>query len=214
MRPIMGFLLAGGLMLGLLPAARGQSSPGEFGGYPPGGNTPQPSSGSGLSASYGTLPGGFPITSYYSSPSPLNQPTSFYGANYVLPQANPSSPTYFTPGTTSGQPTSNYGANYTLPLPGGQYPGIFTYGPTSGQPTSYYGANYNLQLPGGQLTYTRGPTNPALPGVNNYARSNAPTGFPGYTAGGVAPGPGRGVSGVGRAPVSVAPGGYFTPRLR
>jgi len=194
-------------MLDLASATRGQSSPGEFGGYPPAGNTPQSPSGADLSASYGTYPGGFPVTPYSNQPSSLNQPTSFYGANYVLPQAGGSSPLYYTYGTTSGQPTSYYGANYTLPLPGGQYPGTFTFGPTSGQPTSYYGANYYLSLPGGQFTYTRGPTGSSLPGVNSYTRSTSPTVVP-RTA------PGRVIYGTSRAPSSIAPGGYFTPRLR
>jgi len=194
MRPIIGYVLAGGLALGLVPAARGQSSPGEYGLFPQAGNTPQAASGTGLSASYGMLPGGFPVTSSYIQPGAPTQP-SYYGANYVLPQTNSSGPVYFTPGTTSGQPTSYYGANYTLSLPGGQYPGTFTYGPTSGQPISNYGANYYLSLPGGQFTYTRGPS---AAGVNGYTRASASTLVPGTMTGRVIPG-------ASRAPSSGAP---------
>jgi len=194
MHPIIGGLLASGLVLGLASAAYAQSSPGEYAGYPPAGNTIQPSpSGVNLSASYGTTPGGLPVTSY-------NQTNSFYGANYVLPRADASSPVYYSYGTTSGQPTSYYGANYVLPVPGGPYPGIFTFGPTSGQPTSYRGANYYVPLPGNQFTYTNGPSG---------SRSTAPAAVPrpATTPGGVASSPRR-------APTTIAPGGYFTPRLR
>jgi len=196
----MGWVLVGGLVLDLASGACAQSSPGEYGGYPPAGNTNQAFSGANLSASYGMYPGGLPVTSY-------NQPNTFYGANYVLPQADSSSPVYYSYGTTSGQPTSYYGANYVLPVPGGQSPGIFTFGPTSGQPTSYYGANYYLSLPGNQFTYTNGPTNTSLPGVNSYARSVAPVFVPRTM-------PGRVTSSTNRTPSTIAPGSYFTPRLR
>jgi len=206
---ISGYVPAVGFLLTLATAAYAQSSPGEYGGFPPAGNTNESPLGSNLSASYGMYPGGLPI-------NPGQQANSFYGANYVLPQADSSSPSYYTYGTRTGQGTSYYGANYVLPVPGGRSPGNFTYGPTSGQPTSYYGANYYLPLPGNQFTYTGGPagtpsqgsSNVPLPGVSRYTRPVSPgLVAPRTTAGRVAPG-------TNRAPSTVAPGGYFTPRLR
>jgi len=210
MRTITGCALAGGFLLVLASAARAQSSPGEYGGFPPAGNMNASPLGPNLSASYGMYPGGLPI-------NPNTTPNSFYGANYVLPQADSSSssnPAYFTYGT-SGQGTSYYGANYVLPVPGGQSPGNFTYGPTSGQPTTYYGANYYRALPGNQFTYTGSPAgasplrsnNTLLPGVSSYTRLVSPSVVPRNMAGSVAPG-------TNQAPSTIPPGAYFTPRLR
>jgi len=209
MRPIIGCVMAVGLVLGLGPWVYAQSSPGEYGGFPPAGNTNASSLGANLGATYGMNPNGFPTSGY-------NQPNSFYGANYVLPPNDSTSPSYYTYGTTSGQPASFYGANYNLPLPGGQSPVRFNFGPTSGQPTSYYGSNYSLLLPGNRFTYTGAPVGNAtggssgglLPGVTSYTRAVPP---------GVAAPRGsstRANAALNGAPSTIAPGGYFTPRLR
>jgi len=203
MRPIEGWLLTLGLVLGGQSTAMSQSSPGEYGGFPPGGNTNTSSLGPNLTATYGMLPGGFPVTGY----NQPNQPNSFYGANYVFPPADGNGPTYFTYGT-SGQPSSFYGANYVLPLPGGQ--GTFSYGPTSGQPASYYGANYALTLPGGRFTYVQGPT---FDNANTMAGADRSTQLIPTVGGALYPvGPAPLVNQ--RGPRAVTPGAYFTPRLR
>jgi len=147
-------------------------------------------------------PGGLPVMS-------SNQPNSFYGANYVFPRANGSGPAYYSYGTPTGQPNSYYDANYVLPVPGGSSPGIYTYGPSTGQPGSHYGANYYVPLPGNEFTYTSGPTGSPLPGVSTYTRSVAPAAIPRDT-----PTPGRVAPSTNRPATTIAPGGYFTPRLR
>jgi len=211
MRTITGSVLDGGFLLVPASVVCAQTSLGEYGGFSPAGNTNESPLGPNLSAPHGAYPGGFPI-------NPNTPPNSFYGSNYILPQADNSKSAYYTYGARSNQGTSYYGANYDLPLTGGQSPGTFTFGPTSGQPTSYYGANYYRyrSLPGNQFTYTGSPAGASprassstpLPGVSSYTRPVSSTAVvPRNPAGRVA-------LAASRAPITIPPGGYLTPRLR
>jgi hypothetical protein len=164
MRPIIRSIWAGGLVLALTTAAAAQTTLGDFGGYPAGITTGSPS-GANWSGFYGLNPGGYPLRSY-------NQPYSFYGSNYVLPQTGGyntgyysyrPAPTYsYRPGVTNyyssgyyapGPGTRTYAPGTTYYAPGttayGTYraPGTVTYGaPLYGGSSTYVAPNYGTYV--------------------------------------------------------------------
>jgi hypothetical protein len=155
MRSILGTLLGVGLVLGMASSAGAQTSLGDFGGYPAGITTGSPS-GANWSGYYGLNPGGYPLRSY-------NQPYSFYGSNYVLPQTGGFNPGYNTyrPPVYYNPPSQpryyNYSSMYyAAPAPGAAAPGTTYYTPGTATYGTYRAPNtvtYGAPMTGGYSTY-------------------------------------------------------------